>query len=254
MNILLSLLFFGLVFGQTAPVPRKSDRILAGYVGLVKQVLEEWSPLEKARYNIQPGTRCRTRAAVYDVQGRQIQSSAFSNSCGTDEHRDSYSYDAEGNYTIRSEEFHDPKSPPPPPPPMPPPGAKPRATGPPKAVFQYDARGRKREKSVLNSNGDLLYRIVWEWDEQDRMKEQQAYDAGGAMYSRGVYRYEGNQRFPVEWISYERGGKLSSQTAYTNYKVNAQGDWTERKETAQVVGQPTLVSLTIRTIAYHEKK
>ncbi len=253
MKMILSVILCALAFGQITSVKRKSDRELDGYVGPVKHVLKEWSPLEKARHYIPPGTRCRTHAAVYDEQRRQLQSSHFSNSCGTDENRDTYTYDAEGNYTIRSESFHDPKSPPPPPPPMPPPGAKPRATGPPKAVFQYDEQGRKREKSIINSNGDLLYRIVWEWDDQHRMKEQQAYDAGGAMYSRGVYRYEGTQRNPVEWHSFGREGKLSSKTVYSDYKLNAHGDWVERKETSDATGQSRDVSLSIRTIQYHGK-
>jgi hypothetical protein len=253
MKIILSVFLFALAFGQVTGVKRKSDRELDGYVGPVKHVLKEWSPLEKARYHIQPGTRCRTHAVVYDEQGREMQSSLFSNSCGTDENRDTYTYDAEGNYTIRYEFFHDPKSPPLPPPPMPPPGAKPRATGPPKAVFKYDAEGRKSEKSVINSNGDLTYRIVWEWDDQDRKKEQQAFDASGVMYSRTVHRYEGTQRNPVEWLSYGREGKLSSRTIYSDYKLNAQGDWIERKETSEAAGQPRDVSLSIRTIKYYGK-
>lgn len=253
MKMILFLLLFSLAFGQAGNVKRKTDRELDGYVGPVKQVLKEWSPLEKARYNIQPGTRCRTHAAIYDEQGRQLQSSLFSNSCGTDENRDLYTYDAEGNYTIRYEFFHDPKSPPPPPPAMPPPGAKPRATGPPKAVFKYDAEGRKSEKSVINSNGDLTYRIVWEWDDQGRMKELQAFDPDGTMYSRSVYRYEGKQRNPVEWLSYGRDGKLSSRTIYSDYKLNPQGDWIERKETSEAAGQSRDVSLSFRTIKYHAK-
>ena len=253
MKMILSVLLFALALGQVTGVKQKSDRELDGYVGPVKHVLKEWSPLEKPRYYIQPGTRCRNRATVYDEQGREMQSSSFSNSCGTDENRDTYIYDAEGNYMIRSETIRDPKSPPPPPPPMPPLGAKPRATGPPKAVFKYDAQGRKSEKSVINSNGDLTYWIVWEWDDQHRMKEQQAYDAGGTMYSRGVYRYEGNYRYPVEWLSYGRDGKMSSRTIYSDYKLNPQGDWIERKETSEAAGQSREVSLSIRTIQYHGK-
>ncbi|MBS1808613.1 MAG: hypothetical protein JST84_10520 [Acidobacteria bacterium] len=253
MKMILFLLLFSLAFGQVGKVKRKSDRELAGYVGPVKQVLEEWTPIEKPRHYIQPGTRCRNHATVYDEQGREIQSSSFSNSCGTDENRNTYTYDAEGNYTIRYESFHDPKSPPPPPPPMIPPGAKPRATGPPKAVFKYDAQGHKIEKTVINSNGDLLYRVMWEWDDKDRMKEQQSFDANGTLTGRSIRRYEGQQRHPLESTIYGRDGKIIFKATYSAYKLNAQGDWIERKEAWEEIGQSPGSTLAFRTIKYYEK-
>lgn len=252
MKILLCLVLTTLVLAQAINVKRKSDRELDGYLGPAKTVLEEWSPLEKPRYYIQPGTRCRQHAAVYDEKGRELQSSLFPGSCGMDELRTTYIYDNEGNFTTKEEEFRDPKSPPPPPPMMAPPGTKSAPSGPPKSILKYDDKGRKIEKSVVRTNGEIIYRIVYVWDEQDREEEFHAYDTKGVRYSRSVYHYDGKQRIPTSSESYGRGDQLTSKTTYSDYKFNRRGDWIERKSvTESLQGKITKeISLTIRTITY----
>jgi hypothetical protein len=44
---------------QTSTSKRLSDREQAGFVGNVKRVFVEWSPLFQPRNDIQPGARCR---------------------------------------------------------------------------------------------------------------------------------------------------------------------------------------------------
>ncbi len=256
MKLIYSLLLLGLALGQTTPASRKSDRELDGFTGPVRKVFEEWSPLQTTPNGIQPGTRCRSRQTLYDEQGREIQSSLFSNSCGEDEHRSTRLYDKDGNFTTKDEEFDNPQAPPRPPPPMPPPGAanQPRPAGPHKSMLKYDEKGRKVEKAVYFSNGNLIFRIVWIWDEQNREIEMQAYDAAGIRYSQSVYRYEGRQRYPGQYLSYDRNGTRSSKITYSDYEFNSRGDWIRHKSTAETTGRPAASALTLRTIEYDNAK
>jgi hypothetical protein len=95
-----------------------------------------------------------------------IQSSVYPGSCGSDEIRELYTYDKEGNRISHTEEIRGENSPPPPPMPMPEPGAKKDegVKGPPKTTFKYDAHGVLTERSTFRASGTLIYKIIYTYD------------------------------------------------------------------------------------------
>jgi hypothetical protein len=248
--IITGAIVLGLLFLQSPNVARKSERVSDGFVGPVKKVFEEWSPV--SGYPYPADARCRTRLRIYDSDGRLIQSSSFSNSCGSDEHRDQFTYDQDGNRIIRSEFIQGENSPPPPPPPKMPPGAKGSQVikGPPKITFKYDAQGMISEEANFRSNGELIYKITFKYDEQGRLRDWQIDHANGTRY-RYVYKYEGEKRFPASHDSFDGESETSKYTVtYTDYELNAKGDWIKRKETIKEATGRTSISIQYQTIEY----
>jgi hypothetical protein len=133
---------------------------------------------------------------IYDQNGRLIQSSSYPGSCGSDEIREHYTYDQEGNRTESTEEFRGKDSPPPPPRPMPPPGTKEDQSvkGSPKTTFKYDAQGLMTEEATFRASGVLIYRTVYKYDENGRLQETQTLDSDGKTRVKRVRSYEGCQR------------------------------------------------------------
>src|SRR5215475_6767100 len=168
-NIITATLIFGLISLQSPGGGRRSERESDGFVGKVKKSLEEWSPV--SGYPYPQDTRCRARSQVYDKNGRLIQYSFFTSSCGSDENRQNYNYDQDGNRTTEFEFIQGKNSPPPPPPPMMPPGQA--IKGPPKTTFKYDSQGRIAEKDIFRANGEPNYKSTYKYDEKGRLQEMQ---------------------------------------------------------------------------------
>ena len=72
-KVIITTFIFCLVFLQSPGVRKKSDRDLDGFVGPVKKVFEEWSPV--SGYPYPSDARCRTLTKIYDQNGRLVQSS-----------------------------------------------------------------------------------------------------------------------------------------------------------------------------------
>jgi len=92
MKILIAAIFFCLAYSQSSEVRRQTDREHDGFVGPVKKMHEDWSPVTKNWYDIRPGTRCRKATKIFDPAGRITQSSLYPGSCGADELREYYIY------------------------------------------------------------------------------------------------------------------------------------------------------------------
>lgn len=247
-KVIITTFIFCLVFLQSPSTRKKSDRELDGFAGPVKKVFEEWSPV--SGYPNPSDARCRTLTKIYDPNGRLVQSSLYPGSCGSDEIREHYTYDQEGNRTERTEEFQGKDSPPPPPPPMPPPGARDQAVkGPPKTTFKYDNRGLMTEMAVYRANGALIYKIVKKYDEKERLQEGQSVNPSGKTTAKYVYTYEGEKRFPESYTYIGADGKPSGVVRYTDYELNRQGDWVKRRESSESSGAAQ-ISIHYRSIEY----
>jgi hypothetical protein len=244
-----------LSLSQSSTAVKKSDREHDGLAGPARRVFQEWSPIS-GYPGYDPRTRCRSMTRIYDRDGRLMQSSVYSNTCGDDETRSHYTYDKDGSRTSRTEEIRGTNSPPPPPPPMAAPGSgsRPAAQSPPRTTFQYDSRGRLSEQAVYRAGGELIYKVVHKYDEKDREAETQSVDKDGSISNRRVYRYEGDSRFPSGYHYIERDGRAAFGVTYTDYELNAVGDWVKRKTKTVDHGGRTRVSQDFRTIEYHPAK
>lgn len=248
LKVFITIFVFCSLFLQSSSVGKKSEREFDGFVGPVKSAFEEWSPI--SGYQYPSNARCRNSSKVYDQNGRLIQSSLYPGACGSDEIREHYTYDQEGNRTERTEEFQGKGSPPPPPPPMPPLGANGQVVkGPPKTTFKYDANGRMTEKVHLRANGDPTFKNICIYDEKGRPQERQVIHSDGTRY-RWTYKYEGEKRFPESQDSFDGDSNKPSYTVtYSDYELNAQGDWVKRKETT-----PKTVSIHYQKLEYYPVK
>jgi hypothetical protein len=249
-KVIAGTLIFSLLFLQSPSAGRKSERESDGFVGPVKKAVEEWSPV--FGYSDPPDSRFQSRVQVYDKDGRLIQYSIYSGVFSKDENREHYTYDPEGNRTTRFEFIQGKNSPPPPPPPMMPPGTV--VKGPPKTTFKYDAQGMRIEKANLRANGEFIYKTTYKYDEKGRLQEMQVIHANGPRY-RWIYTYEGEKRFPETEDSFEGDSNTpKATTAYTDYELNSQGDWTKRKQTRKETPGRTTVSIRYRNIEYYPAK
>jgi hypothetical protein len=245
-------LVFGLLFLQSPSVGRKPERESAGFVGPVKKAVEEFSPVSGYPY-LSPDDRSRIRSYVYDKDGRLIQYSFFTGSRGSDENQEHYTYDQDGNRTTRSVYIQGKNSPPPPPPPMMPPGAKEgqAVKGAPKTIFKYDAQGMITEKANFRADGEPTYKTTYKYDEKGRLQESQVIHSNGTRY-RWTYKYEGENRHPESGDSFEARSSVPKSTViYSDYELNAKGDWIKRKETRKDATGRYYISIHYQTLEYY---
>lgn len=244
-------LILGLLFLQSQSAARKSDRELDGFVGPVKKSFIEWSPV--SGYPYPPDSRCRRHTSVYDPDGRMIQSSVYPGNCGSDEIRELYTYDQEGNRISHTEEIRGKNSPPPPPPPMPEPGAKKDegVKGPPKTTFKFDVQGALTERSTFRASGTLIYKIIYTYDAKGRLQQTQTVYPEGKIGDKRVYSYEGEKHFPEGYSYIDANDKLRFKVSYSEYEFNPQGDWIKRRETTTSPSSPTTISINYQTLEYH---
>ena len=253
-KVITGMLIFGLLFLQSPIAIRKSERECNGFVGPVKNSLEEWSPV--SGYPYPSNARCHIRAQVYDKDGRLLQSSFFTGACGSDENREHYTYEQDGSRTTRFEYIQGKNSPPPPPPPMMPPAAKggEAVKGPPKTTFKYDAQGMITEKANFRANGEPTYKTTYKYDEKSRLQEMQVIHSDGTRY-RLTYKYDGEKRFPESQNSFEADNNTPKSTVtYTDYEFNPQGDWIKRKETVKEATGRTTVAIHYQSLEYYSPR
>jgi hypothetical protein len=250
MRIFVILLVLCFVFLQPSGKREQTDLEHDGFVGSVKKVFEQWSPVTNSWEDIRPGTRCRKATRIYDAAGRLVQSSVYPGSCGSDEIRDHFTYDKGGNRIRRSEEILG-KGSNPPPPQMAPPGAS-QEQGEPKDVFKYDSHGRLAEIATQQPSGKIIFKVIHSYDEQGRLVETKRLDSNGSLWTRYTYSYGGHSRFPSASVNYDSADKVRSRVSYSDYSLNSQGDWVKRKETEQDDDGTVRVAIIYRTIEYHK--
>jgi hypothetical protein len=255
MTFLTMMLSVVIALNQGTVSQRMSDREHAGFIGPVKKVFVEWSPVDRPYNDIAPGTRCRDSTHVYDRDGRLTQDSLYPGECGGDEIREYYSYGRDGSQTSRTEQIRGKDSPPPPPPIA---TFKKTEPGTPSTVFKYDSAGRLAEASTLRPSGKLIYKSAYTYDEKSRLMEFRSYDEDDKVSSRRVYTYEGTKAVPSTFAYFDDRGKVHEEITYSDYEFNSRGDWVKRKETRQervyVSGQTFIrksISSSYRQIEYY---
>lgn len=256
MTFLTMMLSLVIALNQATISQTMSDREHAGFVGPVKKVFVEWSPVDRPYNDIAPGTRCRERTDVFDKDGRLTQNSVYPGSCGSEEIGEYYTYRPDGSRTETTDASRASGIPS---------GAPPiaggnvnREPGRPKTTFQYDSKGRLVETSTLGPAGKMIYKSAYSYDDKSRLLERRGYGEDGKVSSRRTYRYDGVRNVPASFAYYDGDGKVHEEIAYSDYEFNERGDWVKRKETRQekvyISGQTFIrkrISSTYRQIEYY---
>jgi hypothetical protein len=243
---------FCIVCNQITVTKRESDREHDGFVGSVKKVFVEWSPISGGNYPV--GSRCRQMTKVYDQDGRLMQHSLYPGACGSDEIKNVYSYAPDGSRMEKSQEIRG-KDSPPPPPPMASRSNSEEDKGEPRMIFKYDlSTGKEVESISVRPSGKIIYKTGYSYDGKGRMIEMTSYDSDGQVSSRRVYGYSGDERVPSSFAYYDGKGNVYERTIYSDYEFNSQGDWTRRKETTEERFNRRSVSSMVRKIEYYPNK
>ena len=242
---------FCIACGQATVTKTESDREHDGFLGPVKKVFVEWSPISGGNYPV--GSRCRELTKVYDQNGRLMQHSLYPGDCGRDEIRNDYSYAPDGRRTAKSQDIRGKDSPPPPPPIVS--RSKSEADkGEPRTVVKYDpSTGKEVESISVRPSGAIIYKTTYRYDDRGRMIEMIGLNKDGQVSSRRVYGYSGDKRVPSSFAYYDGKGSVYERTIYSDYEFNSQGDWIRRKETKEERFNRRSVSLTVREIEYYPK-
>jgi hypothetical protein len=250
MKKILALLLIFSVCSQASTPEKMSDREHDGFVGPVRKVFVEWSPIYQSHENVQAGTRCRQMTNLYDRSGRLTQHSVYPGSCGEDEIQESYTYAEDGSRLTKTLEIRGKNSPPPPPAAAI--GSRTeRETGRPSEVFRYDSSGRLIEAAVVRPSGKIAYKLGYLYDKEGRLIETANYEENGEVSARRVYKYEGNKRVPSEFAYIGRTGKVYERIVYTDYVFNSHGDWVKRKQTSEETLDRKSIAFMLRNIEYY---
>ena len=210
---------------QAPTITRMNDRELDGLKGPAKQVFEESSEIGE-------GSRiCRDRTLAYDPQGRLTSTSEYYGVRCDEEIKDTYDYDSEGNRhwrhdTSRARGIL---------------GSQPTGTSADsvnKRIFEADQQGRMVVTNfIYDSLGRLVHGVVQIYDSQNRLFESQSLDSDKRIIGRITFSYKEREPFPASSISFGRDGKPNSRTTYSDYKLNARGDWIRRTEIREQSGR-----------------
>jgi hypothetical protein len=124
-----------------------------------------------------------------------------------------------------------------------------------KYVYEYDAQGRvKTEREYLN-NGKLNELRTFKYDDKNRVVEENVNDT--VALSKFIYKYDARGNLAETLTDRDikgPGTDSKSRTVYSDYKIDAQGNWTQRKSTwhFEVNGQPKVSAMMYyRTIIYY---
>jgi hypothetical protein len=226
----------------------ETDREHDGFIGPVKKVFVQRSPLSGGDYPL--GSRCRQMTKVYGQYGRLLQHSLYLGTCGNDEIRYEYSYDPGGDRIEKSRKIRGGGSHPPPPVAL---GSTPdtgkRET---RMWFMFERlSGKIVESASYRPDGKIINKTKYTYDDKGRMRETTVRDRGGRVSSRRVYGYSGDERVPSSFVYYDAKGNVHERITYSDYKFNSQGDWISRKEATEERYNRRSVSLTVREIEYY---
>ncbi|MEZ5425145.1 MAG: hypothetical protein R2747_02665 [Pyrinomonadaceae bacterium] len=107
-----------------------------------------------------------------------------------------------------------------------------------KYVYEYDSQGRvKTEKNYFNKNRPPIVKTV-KYDSNGRIIEKTV--NGPTALTKYSYKYDAKGNL-IEELQEQKGkGEFGtdskSRTVYSDYKLDAQGNWTERKSTLYYEG------------------
>lgn len=120
-------------------------------------------------------------------------------------------------------------------------------------VYEYDARGRvKTERVYFNKNRPPIVRN-FRYDANGRLTEKT--EDSPTSFTRTTFKYDarGNlsEKLDEQKGKGEYSGDSKTRTVYSGYKIDAYGNWTERKTTVYYEGEPKpYISMDYQVITY----
>lgn len=124
-------------------------------------------------------------------------------------------------------------------------------------VYEYDSQGRvKTEKRYLN-NGKLTSQKTLKYRDDGQVKEEIADDPASTIKVSYKYDEKGNliEKLEEQKGKGEFGTDSKSKSVYGEYKVDVQGNWTQRKSTLYYEGdgaKTEYVSMDYRVFTYYK--
>jgi hypothetical protein len=125
-----------------------------------------------------------------------------------------------------------------------------------KLKYDYDSQGRVKEEKKFSNNGQLFISIIYKYDENGRLKQEDNYSYG-KLNDITIYKYDekGNvieRKFTLTAIKGEDDTRIYN---FSDYKLDATGNWTKRIETSseKFNGKSTLKKIVhYQKIIYYE--
>lgn len=101
-----------------------------------------------------------------------------------------------------------------------------------KFVNKFDDEGQITEKKVYGNTKKLFKKIVYKYDEKKLLIEELGYDDGKQLNDQYFYKYDkSGNLIQTEEVLHRTEKNIVTVTSYSNYKIDSQGNWTERTET-----------------------
>lgn len=242
----ISLIIFSLLFIfniYTVSFAQPTARDFDGIVGAVKHVEEEVAEMKMKDGQLIESSRRRYRSTDYDKQGRMTRNWISVTVNGSKEEH--FSYDKQGNASVRSEIFSPSIS------------DKPFPSSAFLNTFKFDESENTLTKEVYVGNTPsprtLTQKYKYQFDTNNRLVETIAYTVQGSIAIKDVYEY-GVGRFPTERRLYLTGNPTPQVIKY-NYILDEQGNWIKRIEDNTLANQDRtqLTKITYRKISYFKQ-
>lgn len=99
--------------------------------------------------------------------------------------------------------------------------------------YKYDKKDRITEETLYSNDNSLISKTVYKYDEQGRIKETERYNSE-KISSRQTLKFDDKGNVIEEMLVFLniKGEDGITKKYYSDYKFDAQGNWTERTETA----------------------
>lgn len=256
-TILLTILIFTLFFDVSAQ-KKASDKEFEGLKGAVKSVLIEYMTVQDSGGSAPDTKRIKWGEDFFDKDGRHTQT-VYSDSkliySEIDGFKTFKSYelkkDTNQGIFLRAAPLDKPK-----------PIEEPEKIVPPdirfdfKYTYEYNSQGRVKIERQYGNNGRLFHKIEFIYDANGLLIEENVNDTVAISKFKYKYDEKGNLIEKLEDRDIKGAGTdRNTRTVYSDYKFDAQGNWTQRKQTWYFeVNEKPLVSATMyyRTIVYYK--
>lgn len=126
-----------------------------------------------------------------------------------------------------------------------------------KFTYEHDAQGRVKIEEHYFSDGKLFQKTEYKYDDKGRIKEKIADNTSDLTTFTYKYDEKGNLIEQSKDRNVKKYGvDRNTKTIYSEYKIDSQGNWTQRTETSYIKEKRESViakSIYYRTITYYEK-
>jgi uncharacterized protein YjhX (UPF0386 family) len=102
-----------------------------------------------------------------------------------------------------------------------------------KFEYKYDEKDRVAEESLYSNNGSLISKTIYKYDKQGRIEEVERYNSE-KIASKQSFKIDNKNVVIEELLVFPnvKGEDGITKKTYSDYKFDAQGNWTERTQTA----------------------